>query len=228
MKHFTIIGCVLFFSGLFGQDIDNTIPVFDATAYGSQTALNNDSDKENLDMKSDTLSVKNITYHGVYGEFLGRNPFWYSIGYEFTKRYLNRHGTGLSTGMGFNPIKKDYLNIHFGVGGFYEFGNQFGFRLGTYLGFNTTPIMYSDKLNDAMAFADMPYIHNVSFIPNISVFYKSKNERWQVLLSVLSYWQNIQIRTTEESNKWLTNRLMTTYFLGATFKYNFKISKNER
>ncbi len=166
---------------------------------------------------------KSRSLHGVYLEALGKNPLWYSMGYEWTKKFPKKHGAGVTTGIGFNPIKKRFLNLHLGVGGFYEYGNQFGFRIGSYLGYNTTPIMYTDALHETMVYSDMPYIHAVSLVPNLSFFYRTKNDNWQFLLSGVTYWEATQIRTSDFSVKWLSNPPFSTIFPGITVKYHFKI-----
>lgn len=160
--------------------------------------------------------------HGVYIEALGKNPLWYSMGYEWTKKFPKKHGVGVTTGIGFNPIKKRFLNLHLGLGAFYEYGNQFGFRIGSYLGYNTTPIMYTDALRETMVYSDMPYIHAVSLVPNLSFFYRTKNDNWQFLLSGVTYWEATQIKISATSVKWLNTLSFSTIFPGITVKYNVK------
>ena len=180
--------------------------------------------------KADTTKIVDTTLktttHGVYAEAMGKNTAYYSIGYEYVIN-KKRNSFGIIAGTALNPsniptIRKKNLNVYFGVSPFYEFGKSWGFRVGLNLGMAFNPISYTNKLNYVIP-PDRPYL--LKLLPSVytGAFYRTKNYRWQFILSLYSYYLIYLQKDYYLHKFWAGEFLPIAPALSV--KYNFKVSQ---
>ena len=186
-----------------------------------QKRINNDST-----ILKDTLLQDITTTHGIYVEGVGRYIGYYSLGYEWV-RIKNKNGLGLGIGTTANPrinfpSGRRYVNFYLGFSAFYEYGRNWGFRVGINEGINYNPITSTNKLNNAVP-PDWPYIMQQTNSLFIGGFYRTKNLRWQFILTANTYYAFIQQQSFYNEKKWYG--YFIPFQLGLTIKYNFKIKE---
>ena len=161
-------------------------------------------------------------FHGVYLEFLGRN-LAYAVGYEFvSKKEKNAFGIGVGARYLYQEVPgKKFSNFSLSVSPFYEYGNSFGLRTGISLAMDSNPIVYSNKL-DYLHPADQPYY--LSLFPSyfLGAFYRTKNQRFQIVLYGQVYtWIARDKSASVAGVRWMSYATISPW-VGLTVKYNFK------
>jgi hypothetical protein len=170
---------------------------------------------------SDVFSI----FHGLAVQYnvqinLLSNFRVYNLGYEFSKKQ-NNHILGLGLNWYYSK-SHGYANYSIGTRFFIELGKQYGARLGLDAYYVWRPALMNIVVEEFVA-VNRPMIQMFGISPTLGGFYKTKNDRLQVILSmnfdhviyqVFNYYQSIGV-----VDEWLLPESYMNF--GLILKYNF-------
>lgn len=217
MKHFILILASLYSYTFIAQDRFNYIPNIGYKNVEDDIGECRTSKPKAFEskfgnatkLKDDTISK--MKSHGIYLELLGRNGI-YSLGYEVE----GNHGVGLGIGTSIYQHSAPgvkFLNYNFNVSPFYDFGENIGIRVGFNTSVSMNPVTFTSDL-DFLNPADKPPIYRITPANSLGVYYKTKNQKYQILVSSYLLYE-ISIYENH-------NRSQILPWFGLQLKYNFK------
>lgn len=215
MKQLLLIISVLFTSVATGQHALQTHQLVDSSS--SRTSNNPDSSMR------EGLRMHGFTVHGFIKIPDHISTHWYSIGYEYVEK-RKKNAFVFGSDLSLQKLHR-YLNGYVGIKNYYEYGNNWGGRFGFDMGYSFTPKLINSSPVGSIP-PNSPYIQGVSFAPLTAIFYRTKNYRWQFILSThtqLSINQFLSYQEQTIERKWISE--FPLFSVGFMVKYNFKTYK---